>query len=308
MDRFRLGIVDCDTSHTYQFSRRLNHVDIEPEQWVDGATVVAAHVGTSRVTEESRIAEYVAAIRSAGVKLVDSPRDLIGEVDGVLIESNEGGVHLDRARPFLAAGLPAFIDKPLATSTADARLLLDLAGRAGVPLLSASALRYAPELVALRNDAGLGRIEGADVYAPAKLHDRNPGLFHYGVHGVEMLYTLLGPGCAQVTCTFDESGEVVVGRWSDGRLGVVRGLRGRTSGYGLTVYGEEAIVSRQVDASWIYKGLVEAIVGTMLSGKAPVEPAELIEVVAFQEAALQSRNHAGAPVELATLLAGGAGD
>lgn len=308
MDRFRLGIVDCDTSHTYQFSRRLNHVDIEPEQWVDGARVVAAHVGTSQIVEPDRVAEYVAALGAAGVRLVDSARDLIGEVDGILVESNEGGVHLDRARPFLAAGLPVFVDKPLATSTADAKIMLDLAERARVPLLSASALRFAPEVAGLRNDPALGRIEGVDVYAPAHLHNRNPGLFHYGVHGVEMVYALLGTGCAQVTCTFDDGGEVVVGRWSDGRLGVVRGLRGRASGYGLTAYGEEGIASRQVDGGWIYKALVEAIVATMVNGVSPVEPAELIEVVAFQEAALESRNRGGTPVELAPLLVGGAGD
>ena len=38
----RLGIVDCDTSHVVQFSMRLNHKEIDQEQWVDGANIVAA--------------------------------------------------------------------------------------------------------------------------------------------------------------------------------------------------------------------------------------------------------------------------
>src|SRR6478672_8260070 len=159
----RLGIVDCDTSHVYQFARRLNHRDIEPEQWVDGARVVAASVGSSRITPPERIAEYVGALTATGVELVKRPEELIGRVDAVLIESNEGGVHRARATPFLAAGLPVFIDKPLAATAEDARALVDLAAQHGVPLLSASSLRFTPEIAAARNDPAVGTLLGADV-------------------------------------------------------------------------------------------------------------------------------------------------
>ena len=198
----RLGIVDCDTSHVYQFARRLNHVDIESEQWVDGARVVAAYSGTSRVTDPARVTEYLSALRSVGVELVIKPEDLFGRVDAVLIESNEGAVHRDRATPFIEAGLPVFIDKPLATTTVDARALVDLATRRGVLLISASSLRFASEVRAVATDTDeIGPLVGVDVYAPALLHPLNPGLFHYGVHGVEMLYALLGAGCQDVVCT-----------------------------------------------------------------------------------------------------------
>lgn len=294
----RLGIVDCDTSHVYQFSRRLNHVDIEPEQWVEGGRVVAASVGTSRVTAPERVQDYVTAMRATGVELVDAPQELLGAVDAVLIESNEGAVHRRRAEPFLAAGLPVFVDKPLAVTVADARAMADLAARHSSPLLSASSLRFAREIEAIKADAGLGAIRGADVHCPAPLHDVNPGLFHYGVHGVEMLYSLLGAGCVEVRCTFEEAGEVVVGRWADGRLGVLRGLRGGGTGYGVTVYGETSIATRQVDATWIYKELVERIVSMARTGTSPVAADELVEVVAFQDAALRSRREGGAAVAL----------
>src|SRR5215218_1010973 len=237
----RLGIVDCDTSHVYQFARRLNHVDIEPEHWVDGATVVAAFVGISRVTEAARVAEYVAAMQATGVELVERPEDLLGRVDAVLIESNEGGLHRARATQFIEAGLPVFIDKPLASSTPDACALVELAAKAGVPLISASSIRFAPEVTATQADPALGALLGADVHSPARLHEANPGLFHYGVHGVEMLYALLGPGCQEVACTFEESGEVVVGRWQDERIGTVRGLRRGPNDYGFTAFGEAGI-------------------------------------------------------------------
>jgi predicted dehydrogenase len=296
----RLGIVDCDTSHVYQFARRLNHKDIEPEQWVDGANVVAAFVGTSRITPPERIAEYVAALKDAGVELVERPEELLGRVDAVLVESNEGGVHRERATPFLDAGLPVFIDKPFAATADDARALVELAARKNVPLLSASSLRFTPGITSVRDDPVLGAVLGADVHSPAHLHEANPGLLHYGVHGVEMLYALLGPGCEQVTCISDEDGDVVTGRWRDGRLGVMRGLRRGASGYGFTVYGEQSIRAMPVATDDIYRDLLRVVVPVLAGEPSPISPAELVEVVAFQEAALASARAGGVPQALAT--------
>lgn len=294
----RLGIVDCDTSHVYQFARRLNHIGIEADQWVDGARIVAAFVGISRVTEPERIADYVAAMQETGVELVERPEELIGRVDAVLVESNEGAVHRERAEPFIRAGLPVFIDKPLASTAADARALVELAEQHSVPLLSVSSLRFTPEIMAARSGAGLGKLFGADVHSPARLHDANPGLLHYGVHGVEMLYALLGPGCREVSCVSEEGADVVTGRWGDGRLGVLRGLRDSASGYGFTAYGEEGIRATAVDTTWIYRDLLSVIVPVLCGEPSPVSGDELVEVVAFQEAALASANVGGRPVEI----------
>jgi len=295
----RLGIVDCDTSHVYQFSRRVNHLAIEPAQWVDGAKVVAAFVGTSRITEPDRVAEYVSAMCETGVEIVDHPEALLDRVDAVLVESNEGSVHRERATPFIRAGLPVFIDKPLATTTADARALVDLSARHRVPLLSASALRFALDVRAACADTSLGTLMGVDVHAPARLHEANPGLFHYGIHGVEMLYALLGAGCREVTCAFEEQGEVVTGRWSDGRLGVLRGLREGAIAYGFTAYGENAIRATTVDTASIYRDLLSVVIPVLAGEPSPISSDELIEVVAFQEAALASAKAGGRPVKIA---------
>lgn len=297
----RLGIVDCDTSHVVQFSRRLNQRGIEEEQWVDGARIVAAWSGPSAVTEQARIDGYVQTLRNEGVAIVDRPEDLLGQVDGVLIEANDGSVHRERALPFLDAGLPVWIDKPFTTSVADAVALVAAAQRRGVPLFSASALRYGLELQRLQEQAAeTGRLLGADVYSPAALHPRNPGLFHYGVHGVEMLYALLGAGCRTVRCVFQEGAEVVTGVWDDGRIGTLRGTRAGAHAYGFTVFGERRVVPSQVDARFIYRELLKQIVQMFETGRSPLPAAELIEVVAFQEAALRSRERNGEQVALAT--------
>jgi predicted dehydrogenase len=304
----RLGIVDCDTSHVYEFARRLNHVDIGPEQWVDSARIVAAYPGTSRVVDQDRIAEYLTKAQAAGVTLVERPEHLLGQVDAVLVESNEGAVHRERATPFLEAGLPVFVDKPLASTAVDARALVELAARRGVPFLSASSLRFALEVQAVRQGRpDIGELTGADVHAPATLHQYNPGLLHYGVHGVEMLYALLGTGCQEVTCSFHEDGEVVTGRWSDGRIGVMRGLRRGARGYGFTAYGENGIHHSVVGFDFLYRELLKVVVPVLAGGPWPVSAEELVEVVAFMEAALASREQGGRPVALELLTLKGHG-
>jgi virulence factor len=225
----KLGILDFDTSHVIAFTTRLNHKDKDKEQWVDGAEVVIGCPGESKIMPE-RIPGYKKEMENLGVPLVDKPEEMIGKVDGMLIESQEGGVHWERARPFVEAGIPCFVDKPFACSVADARKMMELAASKKVALFSSSSLRYAPELVEFMSEAKLGKVLGAVAYGPAHINEkdpkRNPGLFHYGIHAVEVLYTLMGPGCRQVTCTHEKDVDVVAGQWKDGRVATVRGVRG----------------------------------------------------------------------------------
>src|SRR5262249_51251451 len=106
----KLGVLDFDTSHVVAFTQRLNHKGIDKDQWVDGAQVGIGCRGKSEIMPE-RIPEYVKEMQKLGVPLVDKPQDMIGKVDGMLIESQEGGAHWASARPFLEAGIPCFIDK-----------------------------------------------------------------------------------------------------------------------------------------------------------------------------------------------------
>ena len=93
----RIGLVDFDTSHVEAFTQRLNHVAIVESEWVDGAKVVAGCPGDSKIMPE-RIAGYVEKLKSFGVELVEKPTDLLGKIDAVMIESQQGSRHLERDR------------------------------------------------------------------------------------------------------------------------------------------------------------------------------------------------------------------
>lgn len=294
----KLGLIDFDTSHVVEFTKRLHRQGVPEEQWVDGARVVAGWPGESEIMPE-RIGPYTEQLRALGVEIVARPEELIGRVDGVLIESQEGAAHLHRARPFLEAGLPLFIDKPFANSVHDAMEIARLAGQHGAPVFSSSSLRFVPELVALLADPeALGAIHGAAAWTPAATHPRNPGLFHYGIHGVEPLYAAMGVGCQVVWCASEAGGEVVMGRWRDGRIGTVRGIRAGAAPFGLTLFGEKAVRTLALDTKLIYRELLRQIVAFFETGRPPIPLSHTVEIVAFIEAALHSASRGGEPAPL----------
>jgi virulence factor len=283
-----------------QFTKRLNHEGIAEDQWVNGARVVMGCPGTSAILESERVQEYARVLKEEhNIKLVERPEEMIGQIDAVLIESVDGSVHLERARPFLEAGLPTFVDKPFACSSKEAREMVRIAQEHGAPIFSSSSLRYAEPVAQFpERREKTGGILGCDIYCPASTHPRNPGLFHYGIHGVEPLFTLMGPGCRTVWCVYDDRQEVVCGRWQDGRIGTVRGIREGRSGYAFTAFCEKAIETVPIDTSTIYRELLKRIVPMFETRKPPLAIEETLEIVRFIEAALESKERNGAPVAL----------
>jgi virulence factor len=294
----RIGIVDGDSGHPVEFTQRLNHVGIGEEQWVDGARVVALAPMPSAINPD-RVQWTISQLRDWGIDVVDRPADLVGKVDAVMIESEDGSVHYERAIPFIEAGVPLFVDKPFTTSTSDARRLVQVAQSRGVPLFSASSLRYSDAMQAVqRRRSELGQLHGADAASVAALHPRNPGLFNYAVHAVETLYQLMGPGCQAVRCIWQPDAEVVVGIWADGRIGTVRGIRRGARPFSFTAYCQNEVVHAVVDDSTIYRELLKVVVDFLRTGRSPLNGDQMIEPIAFQEAANLSARRGGEEIRL----------
>jgi predicted dehydrogenase len=75
---------------------------------------------------------------------VEDYHDLLGNVDAVIIARDDFELHFEMAQPFLKAGLPLFIDKPLSLDVAQLRELKTYL--ASGQLMSCSGMRYAREL------------------------------------------------------------------------------------------------------------------------------------------------------------------
>ncbi|MBX3452608.1 MAG: PQQ-binding-like beta-propeller repeat protein [Planctomycetaceae bacterium] len=293
--QIRIGIIGLDTSHATAFAKLLN--DPKAEADVANCKVVAAYPKGSPDIESSvtRVPGYTEQLKELGVEIVDSIPALVEKVDCVLLETNDGRPHLEQVLPVLKAGKPCFIDKPIAGSLADAIAILSLAKHYKVPVFSSSSLRYVPSALDAR--AGkLGKVLGCDAYSPASLEKTHPDLFWYGIHGVELLFTTMGPGCQSVTRVHTPGMDQVTGTWADGRIGTFRGIREGKSGYGGTVYTDQGI--SQLGSYPGYRPLVVEFVKMFRTGEVPIDPKETLEIYAFMEAADESKRMNGAPVSL----------
>lgn len=294
----RLGMIGLDTSHATAFTKLLN--DTKAKDHVPGGRVVAAFKGGSPDLESSwsRVDEYTRELTEKwGVRIHDTIEAMCQEVDAVLLESVDGRPHLAQARPVIEAGKPLYIDKPMAASLRDVLEIFRLAKAKGVPVFSASSLRFGKDTQAARSGA-LGRIQFAQTHSPSPIDPTHPDLFWYGIHGVESLFTVMGTGCESVRRGLTTDGTIeVIGTWTGGRTGIFR----EGKGYGGEARGDKG--TGKVGAFDGYRPLVVAIMEFFRTRVAPVPPEETIEIFAFMEAADESKRRGGGAVRLDEVLA-----
>jgi predicted dehydrogenase len=299
----KVGMIGLDTSHVTAFTKLLN--DKSDPNHVPGARVVAAFKGGSPDVESSRarIDRFTAELKDKwGVEIVDSIEELCKKVDAVLLESVDGRPHLSQVRPVFAARKRVFIDKPFAASYAGAHEIVRLSRESGTPFFSSSSLRFVEDLQAVKRDEKLGALLGAFTYGPAPTEPHHPDLFWYGIHAVEMLYTLMGPGCESVTRVRADGADVVTGKWEDGRVGTMRGIRDGKPDYGAVAFGTKANLATPASMKSDYRNLLVEIVKFFQTGAPPVPPEETLEIMAFMEAADLSKARGGAPVMLKEVI------
>jgi predicted dehydrogenase len=289
----KIGMIGLDTGHSKAFTQSLNAPDASGYR---GYKVVAAYPkGTENIQEwKDQIPVFTEEVKAQGVEIVDSMEELLDRVDVVLLACIDGNRHLEQALPVLKAGKPLFIDKPFAASYADARAIVEAAKQYNVPLFSSSSLRYMEGMEDIPGKTG--KVTGADTYSPAYIEEHHPDLFWYGIHGVEILFSVMGTGCKSVRRCYTAETDYVVGIWDDNRIGTFRGIRRGQGGYGGTVFGEKGI--KILDNYTGYDPLLVKIAEFYDSGIAPVAIEETLEIMAFMEAAEESKRKGGAAVDL----------
>jgi len=295
----KAGIIGFD-AHALSWTKIINDPQATGE--LANMTIVAGYPGGSADIPRSMevIEERTAQLRELGVETVDSIDDLLKKVDVVLILSIDGRKHLEEAKPVFAAGKRVFIDKPIAGSLADAIEIFRLSKEHNVPCFTSSSLRFAKRTIDIRQDPKLGELIGCEQYSPCSLEPHHPDFFWYGIHGVEPLFTIMGPGCVSVTRVHTEGTDVAIGIWEGGRIGSVRGIRDSRRGYGSTVFGTKGIVpGGGFDG---YEPLIVEIVKFLKTGKPPVTAEETLEIFAFMEAADESKRQGGRPVTLESVM------
>jgi predicted dehydrogenase len=290
----KVGIIGLDTSHVTAFTDLINKKDNKGP--LENIRIVAAFPGGSPDLDISvnpkRLPAFTKYLREKhGVEIVGSIDELVKKVDAVLLESVDGRPHLEQVRPVIAAGKPVFIDKPIAASLADTIEIFELAKKHDVPCFSSSSLRFNDRLKGLASDPKVGKIKRCDARGPVNPLKGHPELFFYGIHGIEMLFTVMGAGCETVTWKDD----VVTGTWKDGRIGTFRNAKD----YKVEVEGEKGTAS---SGGGGYQDLVKEIATFFRTKKAPVPAEETINLVAFMVAAEESKKAGGKPVTIESVV------
>src|ERR1043166_2745721 len=293
----RIGIIGCDTSHVSAFTETLNNPDAK--EHIAGGKIVSAFKGGSADIPSSanRVDGYAKTLQNKyGVKFYDSIEEMCKNVDAVLLESLDGRPHLEQAKPVIKAHKPMFIDKPMASSLKDAIEIFRLAKEAKLPVFSSSGLRFSKTNQMIRHGL-IGKVTYAETYGPCEIEPHHPDLFWYGVHGTEALFTVMGTGCETVKREPTTEGKIdVTGTWTGGRKGMTREDKGF---HGLAKGDKGEAPAGFFDG---YIPLVRAIMDFFQTGVAPVKPEETIEILAFMEAADESKREGGKEIKLTDVI------
>ena len=297
----RIGMIGLDTSHVIGFTKLLNNP--EAEHHVPGGRVVAAYPGGSSDFELSwsRVEGFTTQLRDDhNVQILDRPEAVAEACDLVFINSCDGRVHLDQFRQTLGAKRPTFIDKPLATSLADAAEIFRLADETGVPVMSSSAMRYDDSLVTALADRS-DPVIGCNVFGLIPEEPTQPGLFWYGIHSMELLVTVMGTGCRQVRALRSDDSDLISFVYDEGRFASIHGLRRGKGGFGLILHLEKAgaiFVDINAMTRPRYAPLLEAVLASLPEGKSAIPTDETLEVIRLIEVANESRAAFGSEVSV----------
>jgi Oxidoreductase family, NAD-binding Rossmann fold len=274
----RLGIIGPENSHVDHFIRFLN--------------VEGRHPGNRVSTLVGEPGERIETLAAAGSidDVVAGPEELLGRVDAAIVCSRDGRLHRAAAEPLLSAGIPVLVDKPLATTTEDAEALIKAAERGGVPLVSFSALRFAPEVGPLETTPRHLVITG-----PADPASEYAGLFFYGIHHVETAFELLGnPANVEPDVSVRQAGDTTVAAVALGDTSVTFAFvvprDDRRVPFHLQVVTDDAVSAREITLGPDYNAPALArFIEACDSGTAPLGRQELlapVAVLAAIEAAL----------------------
>lgn len=300
--QIKIGIIGLDTSHSVAFTKFLNGEDKKEE--FKEYTIVAAYPYGSKTIKSSydRIPGYIEQVEELGVEVTPSIAELLDKVDCVMLETNDGNLHLEQAYEVFKAGKIVFIDKPIGANLAQAIAIFQLSKQYNVPVFSASSLRYVEQSQKLRNGE-LGKVLGADCYSPAHMESSHADLAWYGIHSVEALFTVMGTGCTSVNRMSSEGTDLVVGLWNDGRIGTIRGARTGKMPYGGTAVTDQGVVSTGAYSG--YEPLLKEVLKFFKTRVSPISEKETLEIFTFIEAADISKSKGGKIISMDATYAKG---
>lgn len=280
----RIGIIGTENSHAMAFAKILNLPDPNTGKHAHEDVRVVGVYGPDRETAKAVQKEGEVAF------IADTPEDFFGKVDAMMITCRKGSLHYDYALPFIRAGIPLFIDKPITADWDQAVSLVKEAGQRGVPLAGGSGCKYAWDVLYLQNRRKALEAEGKFLSAAVNFSaDRDSiydGFYFYAPHLTEIAVTVFGKEVNSVQAFESEGGIVAVLRYD--HFLVTLHYTKNSAVSTCVLFGQTDNYCRELDISMIYRHEVDQFVQMLRTGEMPVGYGELIQHVGIIHAILES--------------------
>lgn len=297
-----LGMVDGN-GHPYSWSAMFNGYNKEEMEYC-GYPVIPRYLEkqppetfgvrgakiTHIWTDDPKDAQHVAKA-SCIPNVVEKPEDVIGQVDAVIIGTDKGEEHVWRARPFVEAGLPVFVDKPLADNVEDLKTFIKWV-KEGKMIMSSSSLRYMKEyLPYFISTYELGDLRYINM-------TMNKSWERYGIHALEPVFRLTGPGYVSVQNTGGVNNNIlhlVHKNGIDVNIAVVYDMAGSP----MKIVGTaDSVTLPAKDSYYSFHTQLEEFVKYLETGVRPYPFEETIELMEIIIAGIRSREEGGRKVML----------
>jgi len=282
-----LGIVGAENSHSWQIGKTCN---------IDKAV-------SMRVTllwgEASKFAKE-AAEKGNIPEIVKDWRDMLGRVDGVMIDHRHPGPHFEPAKFFVENKVPLFVDKPFTYSLRKAKQLLDLAAKKKTPITTFSNLAIQQSFAGLKKAvAKLGKTQAVNSHGPVDIKSKYGGIFFYGIHQIDTLVELLGTDAKSAFLQKQGANGVATILFKSGAVATVNCIKENAGGFHWRVCGEKGMICHDhVPDKNSYLVSAKLIRKLLSTGKTPFSRERMLAPIAILEA-LDKSLKTGKPANVA---------
>ena len=266
----------------------IDYISKQPKNTLGIQDVEVSHVWTDN-PEDAKLVAKVAEIEN----IVEDPKDVIGQVDAVLVATDIGSEHVERCKPFVEANVPIFVDKPLCDNFTDLKIFQQWIDE-GKPIISSSAMRYCKEYEPYHQSTyELGDLRYINV-TMAKSWEK------YGIHALETLYPIVGPGFTSIQNLGDKNRNIVHLYHSKGIDINIANIHDMLGGFGLVslVGTKSGIQIKSNDTFYAFKKQLESYVHYLRTGVKPVPWEETKELMQLVAAGIKSREEGGIKINI----------
>ncbi|HBG26062.1 MAG: hypothetical protein A2Y10_03070 [Planctomycetes bacterium GWF2_41_51] len=289
MKQIRIGIVGAESSHAGAIADVINI-----KKWIKGFKV-------DYIWGETKDAADKTAANYCIPNIVENPSQMMDKIDAVLIAHRDGKHHLKAAMPFIKAGIPAFIDKPLCCRLSEGKKFMDLCSKSNVPITSFSVLPLQVSFKKfLKKLPSAGKLLAASIQGTCNVNGPYGGVYFLGPHLVEMALSAFGNNIEEVSLQENRGNGVCKFFYDDSLIVTLNCIPSGMNAYGITIIGDKKCSYEPIpfDSNWYITG-IQTFTRMFKTGKMPYAYESLLKPVQILEA-LEKSLHSGKNEKLKT--------